>query len=257
MPADKTLATEAGLRLRPQRIASWPHLAGFLMIGAGVVSFGILAQHNSGGGTPAGAGQLARHTLALPIYLSAIAMDWALLYYCWVGVHRSGGSLKQLSGEISWSWKSLAADLGIVVPFWLVWEGSAWAVHRILTLGHGLLGSSAAKTVDSLLPHTLTEVLLWVATSATAGICEELAFRGYVQRQFHALSGSPAIAILAQGLIFGLFHAYQGWKNVVVICTLGFLYGALAEWRENLRANIVAHAWSDVWEGWLKFVLRP
>ena len=71
----------------------------------------------------------------------------------------------------------------------------------------------------------------------------------------YALTGSVAIAILLQGLIFGLFHAYQGTKNVIVICLLGLLYGALAEWRKNLRANIIAHGWSDIWEGWLKFLL--
>ena len=255
MAIDKDLAENCGTQARPQQIASWLHLAGFLLIGAGVVAFGVLAQHNSGGTTPAEAGQLARHSQAIPIYLGAIIMDWALLYYCWVGVHRSGGNLKQLSGEIAWSWESLLADVGIVVPFWLMWEGTAWAVHWILTSGGGLLGSGAAKTVDNLLPHSLTEVLLWVATSVTAGICEELAFRGYVQRQFHALTGSAAIAILLQGLIFGLFHSYQGTKNVVVICVLGLLYGALAEWRKNLRANIIAHGWYDIWEGWLKFLL--
>jgi hypothetical protein len=40
-----------------------------------------------------------------------------------------------------------------------------------------------------------------------------------------------------------------------VISVLGVLYGALAAWRGNLRVNIVTHAWGDVWEGWLKFVV--
>jgi membrane protease YdiL (CAAX protease family) len=91
--------------------------------------------------------------------------------------------------------------------------------------------------------------------SVTAGICEELAFRGFLQRQFHALGGNMVVAVLAQGLVFGLFHSYQGWRNVVVISVLGALYGALAAWRRNVRANIVVHAWGDVWEGWLKFVV--
>ena len=59
-------------------------------------------------------------------------------------------------------------------------------------------------------------------------------------------------AVIGQGVLFGLMHSYQGWKQVIVISALGVLYGALAAWRRNLRANIIAHAWSDVWEGWLK-----
>jgi hypothetical protein len=106
-----------------------------------------------------------------------------------------------------------------------------------------------------LLPQSLVEIVIWIATSITAGICEEMVFRGYLQKQIRALSGSVVVGVLGQGLVFGLMHAYQGWKNTVVIIVLGVLYGALAAWRRNLGANIVAHAWGDVWEGWLKFVV--
>jgi len=177
-----------------------------------------------------------------------MVMDWGLLYYCWAGVHRRGGNLKNLSGGRWSSWKSVAVDLGIGFPFWVLWEGAAYSVHW-------LLGPSSAKSVDSLLPQSPLEILTWIGTSITAGVCEELVFRGYVQRQFHGLTGSVAVAVLGQGVVFGLFHFYQGWKNVIVICVLGVLYGALAAWRGNLRANIIVHAWSDVWEGWLKFVV--
>jgi uncharacterized protein len=91
--------------------------------------------------------------------------------------------------------------------------------------------------------------------SVTAGICEELAFRGFRQQQFHALSGNIVVAVLAQGLVFGRFHSCQGLHNVAVISVHGSLYGALAACRRNVRANIVVHAWGDVWEGWLKFVV--
>jgi membrane protease YdiL (CAAX protease family) len=63
------------------------------------------------------------------------------------------------------------------------------------------------------------------------------------------------MAVLAQGAVFALFHFYQGWKNVIVIALLGVLYGALAAWRRNLRANIIVHAWGDIWSGWLRSVV--
>ena len=39
-------------------------------------------------------------------------------------------------------------------------------------------------------------------------------------------------------------HSYQGWKQTAVIGVLGVLYGTLAVSRKNLRANMLAHAWS-------------
>jgi len=234
------------------QIASWGRLVGFLLIGAGVVALGFLAQHVSMVGDGAVAGrQLASHRQAIPIYLSAIVMDWALLYYCWAAVRHYGGNLSTLSGNRWNSWKDVVADVAIGVPFMVFWVGTAYGVWRLLA---GTAGPGSAKTVDSLLPQSLVEILIWIATSITAGICEEMAFRGFLQRQLHALSGSVVIAVVGQGLVFGLFHSYQGWRNVVTISVLGSLYGALAAWRRNLRINIVAHAFTDIWEGWLKFV---
>jgi membrane protease YdiL (CAAX protease family) len=138
--------------------------------------------------------------------------------------------------------------VAIAVPFWALWEGAAYAVNWVL-------GPRSGKTVDSLLPQSVLEIVLWIAVSITAGFCEELAFRGYLQKQFHAASGSIALAVLAQALVFGMAHAYQGWKAVIVISVLGALYGVLAAWRRNLRINIVAHAATDIWEGWLKFLV--
>jgi membrane protease YdiL (CAAX protease family) len=245
---DAAANTTLQVRSRPEKVASWGHRLGFLAIMAGMVVMGFLAQHAGRGSAGAAAGgQLASHGNAIQIYLVAAFMDWALLYYCWVGVHHAGGSLWSLSGGRWTTWKSLAVDLAIALPFWIVWEGAAFGVHW-------LLGTSDAKTVDSLLPQSLIEILVWIGVSITAGICEELAFRGYLQRQLHALGG-VYVGAIGQGLVFGLAHAYQGWKNVVVISVLGILFGILAAWRRNLRANILVHAWADIWGGWLQMLV--
>ncbi len=243
---ENSVSPPAEGRRKPEPIASWLHLAGLLVIGAAVTGLGLLAQRGPAGG--AAGGQLASHSQAIPIYLTAIVMDWALFYYCWAGVHRRGGSLWSLSGGRWTSWRGVAVDLAIALPFWLVWEGAAYAVATVL-------GPSSAKSVDSLLPHSLLEIFLWSATCVTAGICEEMVFRGYLQRQLHALGGSIAAAVACQGVIFGIFHGYQGWKHVITISVLGILFGLLAAWRKNLRANMIVHAWADFWEGWLKFLV--
>jgi len=236
---------------KPEPIASRKHLAGFLAIMAALLVLGLYQQH-AGGGSGAGSnpapGQLASHSYAIPIYLTALVMDWLLLYFCWAGVRRHGGNLWDLAGGRWKSWRDVFGDLAVAAPFWAIFWCADYGVQR-------LLGQGSAKTVDSLLPRSLLEVTVWIATCITAGICEEMAFRGYLQRQFHALTGNIAWAILLQALVFGIAHGYQGWRNVVVISVLGVLLGALAAWRKNLRANMVAHAWADIWSGWLKFVV--
>jgi hypothetical protein len=44
----------------------------------------------------------------------------------------------------------------------------------------------------------------------TAGICEEIVYRGYLQRQLSAFTGSLPIAVCLQAAIFGAAHLYQG-----------------------------------------------
>lgn len=230
----------------PKQIASWGNLVGYILITAGITAWGFHVQQSGLGSAPAG--QLVDHSEAIKNYLLDILVDWALLYYCWSGVRNYGGTLATLSGGRWISWKGVIIDIGIALPFWILWEVTAYGVH-------GLLGPNDARSVDALLPQSLPEVLLWILVSVTAGFCEELQSRGYLQRQFYALSGNIVVAVLGQAVLFGLMHSYQGWKQVIVISVLGVLYGALAAWRRNLRANMIAHAWSDIWEGWLRQLL--
>ena len=229
-----------------RQIASWGHLAGYLLINAAIVVWGFHVQKVGQG--HAAAGQIADHSQAMKNYLIDILADCALLYYCWAGVRWHGGNLEKLSGGRWRSWRSVAADVAIALPFWVLWEATAYGVHL-------LLGQDTARSVAALLPLSVPEILVWIMVSITAGFTEELQSRGYLQQQFHALSGSIVVAVLGQAMVFGLMHSYQGWKQVMVISVLGVLYGALAAWRRNLRANMIAHAWSDVWEGWLKMVV--
>ena len=176
------------------------------------------------------------------VYLTAILLDAALFYYVLPFTKNSGTPLRQLIGGKWGGATDILRDLAIALPFCVVWQWTALLVHR-------LLGANTAKSVDVLLPKTEAEIALWIVVSLTAGFCEEIVFRGYLQKQLQALTGSAAIAVAGQAVCFGIAHGYQGWKNVVVIMVLGVLYGLLALWRRSTRPGIIAHAASDVYGG--------
>ena len=102
-----------------------------------------------------------------------------------------GGTLATLTGGRWTSFKSLCLDVAIALPFWVSWEAVAYGMQR-------LLGPDDAKSVSDLLPKSLFEILLWILVSITAGFCEEIQCRGYLQRQFQALTGSVVAAVLGQ-----------------------------------------------------------
>ena len=230
--------------MRHEQVVSYRHSLVFLAIVAGVMALGFGAQQRS---VPGG-GLVETHAQVIPIYLSVTIMNWLLVLFVWKGIRKRGVAAASIIGGRWEKPAEVLRDLGLALVLWGILGASAWAVQS-------LLGEGADKSIDILLPRTAVEVMVWIATSASAGFCEEFVFRGYVQRQILALSQRVWVAVLGQGLVFGLMHAYQGWRAVLSITVLGVLFGTLAAWRTSLRPGMVAHAWQDVWAGWLSRLL--
>ena len=233
------------------QVASYGHTLGLLAIFIAV--FGISVALQGGAGPAAGLTPTAPAARKiLPGLIESLLFDWAILYYVWAGVRARGGSLLALSGRRWSSAADVLRDLALAVPFWIVWEATAFAAFALLAR---LFASPPASGNDIFPVRGALEIPVWIAVSLSAGFCEELIFRGYLQRQFTALTGRIWLGILLQGIVFGLIHP-RGWRAVLVISLLGLLYGTLAAWRKNLRPGILCHGWSDLWEGWLKFAFH-
>jgi membrane protease YdiL (CAAX protease family) len=237
----KAQGTSAG---GTQPVASTRHFLVFLGITAAVTLAGFAAQHRP----VAGGGLVETREQVIPIYLSVTAMNWLLVFFVWRGVHRRGHTFRSLIQGRWLNIRDVLRDVGIAAAFWGVLLGAAWGLDRFLSQGQ-------ARSLELLLPRSTVEVGVWILTSISAGFCEEFVFRGYVQSQLLSWSGSTPISVLGQSLLFGLMHAYQGWMLAIRIVVIGVLFGVLAAWRKTLRVGMVAHAWQDIWAGWLSNVI--
>jgi hypothetical protein len=113
------------------------------------------------------------------------------------------------------------------------------------------LGAGHAASISPLVPRGVAEGVLWVLLSVSAGISEELVFRGYLQRQLTAFTGRTSLALLLQVTVFGIAHGYQGVQACLVIAIYGALFTLLALWRKSLSPGMIAHAWTDIAGGLL------
>lgn len=93
--------------------------------------------------------------------------------------------------------------------------------------------------------HIACCLVVYLLLRATAGFCEEIIFRGYLQKQFSAWTHSAEAGLVLQALVFGAGHAYQGPRLMVVIAVYGCLFGLLALWRRSLRPGMIAHSLED------------
>jgi len=205
---------------------------------AGLTVGGALFQRHA----QADAGALQQHSNMAPLYLSLLALEWGLFLYVRKGLRLSGFSLRELVGGRWTSVRAVLTDLGIALALWGLWMviGLIW---------NRWSGPSHAASIQTLLPQGTLETVLWIGVSVSAGICEELTFRGYFQRQFAALTHSRSLALIIQAALFGIGHGYQGIEACARIALLGLLYGVVALWRRSLRPGMMAHAWGDIISG--------
>ena len=191
--------------------------------------------------------RLATPTSQLPhlvaVYVATIVYEWVLVGYVWFfGLRRRRVSIAELVGGKWLRWADFWRDVGIALLFWIVVStvlaGLSYALH--------FSGEEAAKF---LLPQTPLQMAVFVVLASCAGFCEEIVFRGYLQRQFLAWTGSVVAGVALQAVVFGAAHLYQGPKAVIVISVYGALFGTLAAMRRSLRPGMMQHAGQDAVSG--------
>ena len=218
----------------PAPLASPRHLGRFFLITLGIAA--AMLFQSRGAGAPAG---LA--TSRLPLYVSLIAVELGLAWFVSVGVRGYGRSLRDVVGRPWRNTFDVFADVVISVATVAVLRG-------VMPLLYHVLGRWPSTT-RFLLPKNAFESTVWIAVSITAGVCEELVYRGYLQRQLWSLTSSLPAALLLQALTFGITHIYQGWRPALVTAIYGLVFGLVAAWRQSIIPGAIAHASVDILAG--------
>jgi uncharacterized protein len=107
---------------------------------------------------------------------------------------------------------------------------------------------NAVKSVIALLPTNNRERWAYAFVSLTAGICEEVLFRGlviYLLRRFDP-SLSVVWLVVISSVIFGFAHAYQGVQGIVSSACIGALFAVIFVTTHSLYIPIILHAFIDL-----------
>jgi membrane protease YdiL (CAAX protease family) len=104
------------------------------------------------------------------------------------------------------------------------------------------------RPVAALLPRTPAERRMFAGLAVTAGICEELLYRGFglaALRWAVPGIGTPAL-IVTTGAAFGLAHLYQGRIGVALTGLLGAYFAWIAIATGSLVPVMLLHALLDL-----------
>lgn len=236
MPYDSTVATQSIAppplpTASPEPIAHWAHT----LVIVAFFLYTALVGHMRAVSAVQAMPQWMR-------YSSMISYEWLLLGAVVAGIyHRREFFLTAFANRA----RSLALSIGLGVAIYCTGFVIMALVGGALYFTP-LFHKHNTDIVLAMMPHTVSDLSLWIFVSLSAGVCEELIFRGYLQQQVTAWTKRPIVAIVCVGALFGAIHLYEGVAAVVALAALGIVYGLLVRYfNGDLRGVIVAHTLQD------------
>ena len=171
----------------------------------------------------------------------------AALLVCWFWLRKDGAVAQ------AWDMDKPAIGWGRTLAVGALGAGLiiAWfQVGTLLTRRLGLGAPEVAAVLD-FVTESPASLLLWIVVVAwfTAGLGEELLYRGFLMDRLNrlpGLAGKMWLVIFIQAVLFGISHGYQSLAGVLITGVVGFGLGYLrVHSGGNLWACVIAHAMVD------------
>ncbi len=193
--------------------------------------------------------QLSRHPAQarglIPRYWQIVVRGWvvvALVVGTWLLLGRNFAMIGIAPTLRSWDLGGFGVvALGVLV---LIVQ-----VLRVKSLSDKRL-DKALKSVDRMkvAPATGRELAVFMAVAVTAGVWEELVYRGFLI-WFLAPVVGIAGALILSSFVFGMGHAYQGAPGVAVTAFIGLVLAVLYVVSGSLWWLMAVHALVNVYGG--------
>ena len=202
--------------------------------------------------------RLARRVASDPLdartsdYLFTMALQWGLtlaLVTWWLYAGRAFGDLGLVRPEgTDRQWTIVISAAAIAFFAWQAYSvaRSPDAQAKVRTQ------LDSQPSVRVILPVNAREAALFGAVALTAGICEEILYRGYMLHYMRAWMPGAA-AIVAAIVIFGLAHAYQGGRGILLTGLAGAAAMGLYLFTGSLVAPMILHATIDLANGFMAY----
>ena len=181
----------------------------------------------------------------LSIYLSIIALEWILVGALFLVASRHSLTMADLGERMGSGLRTLGISAALLAILGIL---SLLNIRQIRRTSREELEKSLHR-LKRFLPSGPMEIAVFMVMALTAGICEEILYRGWLVNFIAVLTHSPWAGVAIGGAVFGLAHAYQGPKGIIYTGVLGLLFGALFILSGSLFPGQVLHVAIDVVNG--------
>jgi membrane protease YdiL (CAAX protease family) len=180
------------------------------------------------------------------LWLRAVTTQWLVtgaVVLQWVFLRRPFDSL---SLTPAFGWGAGGVLLGVVLMAILLQPQR----HNLAATPEAVARlRSRLEPVQRLMPASREEWPRFVPLALTAGICEELLFRGFLLWVFAQVLPEYWHAALAQAVVFGLAHAYQGPRGIFLTFGVGVFLTGVVWISGTLWPAMLVHALLDLNSG--------
>jgi len=178
-------------------------------------------------------------------YTWILIMQWGLVLGLggyWVMAGRGLAPLRLIPTAAGWQW--LAVGIGATVTAYTVWQ-------MFTIIGSSDKLDEARDQIGELIglaPQSAGEMRWFNSVAVTAGVCEEILYRGILLAAMTPLVGMwPAVFI--SSVIFGLGHAYQGPAGILKTSLIGLFLALLTVFSGSLFVAMLLHTVGDITSG--------
>jgi membrane protease YdiL (CAAX protease family) len=182
------------------------------------------------------------HTRAIVRFcLFLLIFEWTWFLIAWFGIRRFGKvTFAELVGGCWDRASRVFVEVGMALGVLVVLLVLGTALQQLLSRFE-----APSAPLRSMVPRNPLDASAFLAAALTAGFVEEFVFRGYLQKQLTAWSGSVVLGSALQILLFIQGHYFQGLIRLIPVGVFGLLFTLLALWRKSLRPGMISHGLGD------------
>jgi len=182
----------------------------------------------------------------LMLYFSIVVSQWTLVGAVAVVLGGAGRSLVDVGLGVGPSLvRTIGLAVGPLAGFALM---SYFTIRSLSRATSGDLPPHVARA-GRILPRDAAEVWGFIPVALTAGICEEILYRGWLPWALSGFLGRAWVGFAVAALFFGFGHLYQGRNGVVITGILALGLGAITLFTRSLLPGMALHIAIDLVNG--------
>jgi CAAX protease family protein len=185
----------------------------------------------------------------LSLYTSTILFQWGLAgIVFWRGSSRHL-TLNELGLVLPGVWRTGLIALMLTAILCL----NQWAGLKKIEIKGVDRSSLLFRFREKIMPHSALETVVFTGLACTAGLAEELVYRGFVfalcASAFSPSAHPALLAMIVSSAWFAIAHLYQGRRGIITTYVVGMLFSAVRFWSGSLLPVMIAHAGIDLIAG--------